>query len=63
MKKIWKEDLDGEEETLTVVHERCTRQLVLIVAKNAKYLLNPQKANLFTAGIATQNEDQKEITN
>ncbi len=39
-------------------HEKCTRQLVQIVAKKQKYHSNLQKEDLYIAGIATENTEK-----
>ena len=40
--------------------ERCIRQSVLIVAKNAKFHSNPIPADQFTAEIVGRREDKRE---
>jgi hypothetical protein len=48
-----------------LVLEKCTKQLVQIVAQNAKFHLNPQKADQYIAEIALQSinppEDRTEL--
>jgi hypothetical protein len=40
--------------------EKCIRQSVLIVGRNAKFHSNPTKIDLFTAESASQNGDPQE---
>ncbi len=44
------------------MREKCTRQSVLIVARNAKYRSSLTQTGLFTAESATQREDHPEET-
>ena len=41
--------------------EKCTKQLVLIVGKNAKFLSSQHKANPSDAKIASERTDPKEV--
>ena len=55
-------------EALVANLEKCTRQFVLNVRKNAKFLSNQQKANQFSAEIVTLKsqkhlEDSKYLVN
>jgi hypothetical protein len=45
---------DSVEEALIAAQERCIKQFVTNASKNAKFLSNQQKENLFTARNATQ---------
>jgi hypothetical protein len=42
-------DLTEDLEEISTAQEKCTKQFVLIVNRNAKFLLNQQKANQFSA--------------
>ena len=58
--KKWDTETIG---TSAANHAKCTRQLAQNARRNAKYLLNLQKANQSTAGIVTQNTDHHEDSN
>jgi hypothetical protein len=47
---------------LTEKTEKCTRQSVLIVERNAKFPSNQTEADQYTAENATLNEDPREDT-
>lgn len=53
------EDLIGAD--LTKVQERCIKLFVQIAIKNAKFLLNQQKANQYIAEIVFRNTNQKDL--
>jgi hypothetical protein len=57
------EALVEEDLVLTEVQEKCTKQFVLIVERNVKFLLNRQKENLSFVESVSLKKDQEDINN